>query len=280
MAACKVGTVEALETCKVGAVSRGVRQRFPGKVADAYWGHGIPDAEAAMKRRKTTIAGIACGVLCAACVFAYVQSVRGDAEAARAEALSRYGGEQVEVCVARRDVAAGEKVDAAAIETKLWVADLLPADAARAASDVVGRTATSSILAGEVVSLKRFGEASATVDVPAGLAALSVPAKTVQAVGGALAPGARADLYASGDTSTAAVARDVLVLATSSSAADGAASADVTWVTVAVEPESVQEIIAASRKAELYFALPAADGGSGGSGKAESRADAGAEGSR
>lgn len=229
-----------------------------------------------MKRRKTTTAvGIACGVLCAACVFAYLQSVRGDAEAARAEALSRYGGEQIEVCVARRDVAAGEKVDAAAVETKLWVADLLPADAARSSSEVVGRTATSSILAGEVVSLKRFGEASASIDVPAGYAALSVPAKTVQAVGGALAPGARADLYASGDVSTAAVARDVLVLATSSSGADGAASADVTWVTVAVEPESVQEIIAASRKAELYFALPAADG----AGEADGRASAGTGGS-
>ena len=87
------------------------------------------------------VAGIACGVLCAACVLAYLTSVRGEADAARAEALARYGGEQVEVCVARRDVAAGEKVDAAAVETRLWVADLLPADAVRAAGDVVGRTA-------------------------------------------------------------------------------------------------------------------------------------------
>ena len=99
--------------------------------------------------------------------------------------------------------------------------------------------------------------------MPAGFAALSVPAKTVQAVGGALAPGSRADLYASGDTATAAVARDVLVLATSAGGADGAAAADVTWVTVAVKPESVQEVIAASRKAELYFALPAAGEGAG-----------------
>ena len=216
-----------------------------------------------MRRRKTTVAGIACGVLCAACVLAYLTSVRGEADAARAEALARYGGEQVEVCVARRDVAAGEKLDASAVETKLWVADLLPADAVRAAGDVVGRMATSSILAGEVLSTRRFGEASTSIDVPAGFAALSVPAKTVQAVGGALAPGSRADLYASGDTATAAVARDVLVLATSAGGADGAAAADVTWVTVAVKPESVQEVIAASRKAELYFALPAAGEGAG-----------------
>ena len=85
-------------------------------------------------------------------------------------------------------------------------------------------------------------------------------------MGGALAPGSRADLYASGDTSTTAVARDVLVLATSAGGADGAVTADVTWVTVAVEPESVQEVIAASRKAELYFALPASGDAVGGGG--------------
>lgn len=210
-----------------------------------------------MRRRKTMVAAIACGVLCAACVFSYLSSVRGEADAARAEALARYGGEQVEVCVAKRDIAAGEKVDATALETKLWVADLLPADAVRSSQDVVGRTATSSILAGEVLSLKRFGEVSSSIDVPAGFAAISVSAKTVQAVGGALTPGVRADLYASGDTSTVVVARDVLVLATSSDGTNGAAAADVTWVTVAVKPDAVQEIIAASQKAELYFALPA-----------------------
>ena len=52
-----------------------------------------------MKRNRTAFAGIVCGFLCAACVLAYTQGVRGEAEAARAEALARYGGEQLEVCV-------------------------------------------------------------------------------------------------------------------------------------------------------------------------------------
>ena len=40
--------------------------------------------------------------------------VRGEAERARADALARYGGDQVEVCVAKRDIAAGETVDSGA----------------------------------------------------------------------------------------------------------------------------------------------------------------------
>ena len=71
-----------------------------------------------MRRNKTAAAGAICGVLCALCVLGYTQSVRGEAERARADALARYGGDQVEVCVAKRDIAAGETVDSGAIETR------------------------------------------------------------------------------------------------------------------------------------------------------------------
>ena len=180
-----------------------------------------------MKRSRTTIIGMACGLACAACVFAYAQGVRGEADAARAEALARYGGEQLEVCVAKRDIAAGESVDASAVETRLWVADLLPAEAFRSSGDVVGKKASSTILAGEVLSERRFRDAGSRLDVPEGLTALSVPAKDVQAVGGAVAAGSRVDVYATGGTSTDVLASGVLVLATSASAQESTTDAKV-----------------------------------------------------
>ena len=139
-----------------------------------------------MRRNKTAAAGAICGVLCALCVLGYTQSVRGEAERARADALARYGGDQVEVCVAKRDIAAGETVDSGAIETRLWVADLLPPEAVRQTSEVVGSKASSTVHSGEVLSARRFGAASAAIDVPDGKVAISVPAKDVQAVGGAV----------------------------------------------------------------------------------------------
>lgn len=209
-----------------------------------------------MGRRKTTMAAsAACGVLCAVCVALYMHGVRSEADAARAEALERYGGEQIEVCVATRDLPAGRAVEAGDLETKMWIADLLPADAARSVEEVEGKVPSTPIMEGEVVVLKRFEGQGASLDVPDGLAAVSVPAADVQAVGGSLAAGSTADLYASGGTSTALLASDVLVLATSSTGSEGAA-AELSWVTVAVAPESVQEVIDASQKSELYFALP------------------------
>lgn len=226
-----------------------------------------------MNRKKAKVLSIACGVLCAACVLAYLQSVRGEADAARAEALERYGGEQLEVCVAKRDIAAGENVDAGAVETRLWVADLLPADALRSPDAVVGRQATSSILAGEVLSSKRFDQLREQLEVPDGLVAVSVPAKSVQAVGGAVVAGSHVDMYASGSSSTEVLARNVLVLATSASGAASGASADISWITMALEPESVQEVVAAAQRTELHFALPGA-AASGHSAAASSSASA------
>lgn len=208
-----------------------------------------------MNQRKTTIAAITCGVVCAACVIAFMMTVQGQADEARAETLARYGGEQVEVCVAARDIVAGERVDAGAVRMKLWVADLLPDDPVRLSSEVVGKTASSNILRGEVISARRFATTSSNLEVPQGKVAISVPAKEVQAVGGSLLPGMRVDVYSTGDTTTALVAEGVSVLATSV-AKEGSTLSGMTWVTLAVDPSKVQELIASSSKASLYFTLP------------------------
>lgn len=227
-----------------------------------------------MKRKRTTVVGVVCGMVCAVCVVAYLQGVRGEAEAARAEALARYGGEQLEVCVAKRDIAAGEPVQVGSIETRLWVADLLPAQAVRSADEVAGKTASSTILAGEVLSLRRFQGEGAQVEVPEGLAAVSVPAKDVQAVGGAVAAGSRVDMYATGGTSTDLLASGVLVLATSASSGEPSADAKVSWITLAVEPDRVQEVVSAAQRTDLYFSLPGEGAASGQSANDEGQEDA------
>ena len=209
-----------------------------------------------MKQKQMMAIAIGCGVACAVCVGVFMASVQGQADAARAEALARYGGEQVEVCVATRDIIAGERVDLSAVEVKLWVADLLPEGALRSAGDAVGKVATSSILKGEVVSAKRFESARDTLDVPEGKEAVSVPAKAVQAVGGAVRPGMKVDVYSSGDTTTSVIAQSVMVLATSVGESGSLASSGAGWITLAVDSGKTNEIIAASNKTTLYFVIP------------------------
>ena len=208
-----------------------------------------------MDRRKTTAIAISCGIACAICIALFLASVQGEAAAAHAEALSRYGGEQVEVCVATRDVPAGERVDSGAVTTKLWIADLLPEQAVRHSSEIVGKTIASPIYKGEVFTARRFERNENELSVPDGKVAISVPAKAVQAVGGALRQGMLVDVYASGDTSTTAIARNVVVLATSASDQNSLTGSS-SWVTLAIDPSKVEEMVASSNRMELYFVLP------------------------
>ena len=217
-----------------------------------------------VKRRlnKTLWAGCACGLLCALCVGAYLLSIDEEKRAAEAEMLSRYGGDQVQVCVAKHDIAAGETVAEGDVDERVWVASLLPADAVLRREDAVGKQVGSTILAGEVISTARFGFDTSAIDVPRGSYALSVPAKEVQAVGGALRPGVSADVYAVGSSSTTKLASEALILATSASQDAKGSGADA-WVTLAVQPSRVQEMIQAAEGQTLYFALPGPAGGEG-----------------
>ncbi len=209
-----------------------------------------------MKRSKSMIAGIACALGCMVCVGLYMGQVDAEAQAYRREAMERYGGEQTEVCVASRDIAAGETIGDSAVETRTWLAALLPEGAVASPAEVVGRQAGSSILEGEVVTAKRLEASQAALQVPDGLVAVSVPAREVQAIGGALAPGMRADVYAIGATSTSKLLSEALIVATSASSAELSGPSAISWVTLAVSPSAVEELIAAAEGMELYFVLP------------------------
>ena len=201
-----------------------------------------------MAINKTKWGALACGLCCALCVALYLASVRGEVDAARAEALERYGGDQVEVCVAKRDLAAGEVVDASAVVTKMWVADLLPDTAVTDSSQIIGRRLGSNVIKGEVLCFRRTEVSDSELAVPAGMAAISVPARPVQAVGGSVEPGMEVDVYATGPVSTTKLVGGALVLATSAASESGATAE---WVTLAVEPERVQEVVAAAQNLEL-----------------------------
>ncbi len=244
-----------------GAKSMLVRTGWAGK------------GEKPMRRKKSLIAGLVCGLLCIAAILLYAQELNDQVEAERAEALARFGGEQVEAYVATKDIAAGEAVTAANSEKRLWVGELLPQDAVLDLATVEGKALSSPVYAGEVVSMRRFeGRGAATLQVPEGLCAVSVPSKSVSAVGGSVTAGSTVDVYATSGTATERLAASVLVLSTSATSAEGDdAETDISWVTLAVAPDLVQELIEAAQKTELYFTLPS----EGASLDAEDAADSG-----
>ena len=205
--------------------------------------------------RRTVALGIASGLACALCVGLYAAQIGQEAQLQRAEALEKYGGVQVEAYVARRDLSAGEALDDSMVEKRQWLAELLPAGAVTDLESVRGQQLGSLVFAGEVLCEGRMQAQGNQLVVPEGLCAVSVPAKDVQTVGGSLVAGMEADLYMIGPSGSSLLASRVPVLAVGR---EGAAS-NSSWVTVAVRPSLVHELVQAAQSYVLYFALPGAD---------------------
>ena len=232
-------------------------------------------------KKSVLVAGIVFGVICAACMALFALMVQQEADSARAEAMERYGGEQVEVLVATKDIYPGDAVDSSNSTMRTWLSDLLPEGCITNYDSIKGQQVTSLVIAGEAISSKRFSSSKTSLDIPDGCVALSVPAEDVQAVGGAITPGMNVDVYATG-SQTSCIGQGLLVLATNADTS-GETRTNVSWVTLAVPLEQSQEFVTASQSMEIYFTLPAsqqsdvADSENSESSAAESKSESGSD---
>lgn len=217
-----------------------------------------------MKRRTRIALSVVSGVAAAIAALLYASSVQAEAQKAQQEALARYGGEVVSVCVATRDIEPGDVMDESCVANEEWIASLLPPDAVTSLDDVLGKTATSSIPRRSVLSPQYFKRDEKAVSVPSGKVAVSVASDAEHAVGGALVRNAVVDVYVSRDAVADRLVR-ARVLDTSAIANGGG---DISWVTLAVDPASVRELLSATTKGMVTLVVPGdteqdAEGGDG-----------------
>jgi pilus assembly protein CpaB len=217
--------------------------------------------------KKRIVLALICGVVAAGAMAWYATGVRAEATQTRQQALSAYGGEQVGVYTATRDIAVGETLTSENVSSQLWLSDLLPAGALGEQGEVFGQTVTVPLMKNEPVVAAKLGELKAVVNVPEGLCAVSIPSKDVLAVGGAIRAGVFVTVYAADAEMVELIAEEVLILETSNAAFETAGTGSdlfgsstsrpqLAWVTLAVDPEIAQELIAASRTKELHLVLP------------------------
>ena len=211
-----------------------------------------------MRTKLSLSLGIICALISGVLFYTYTQNIQNSMQEERAETLSQYGGEQVEVCIATRPLAAGEKMTADLMQKHTWLVDLLPKDVIQNPEEVIGQTLASPILEGEPISKQRFSAEKQELSVPENSVALSLPAQDVRSVGGALTEGMKVDVYATGKSESSRILNDALVLATSLGSAKEESS-QLNWITLAVDPERVEEIVEASHRLELCFVLPNPD---------------------
>lgn len=204
-----------------------------------------------MKRTTRLILSAVAGIAAAVLSFAAIQGARADAERLEQEAMAQYGGERVSVCVALREIEPGEEIDEGNVEVVEWVSTLLPERAVTSLQDVAGRLATSRIPAHAPLSESHFVRAEESVEVPRGRVAVSVASDPEHAVGGGAERGDEVEVYASVD-GVAHRLMDAEVIDTSMNK-DGS---KLQWVTLAVRPSAVKELLSATSQGMVTLVKP------------------------
>lgn len=215
-----------------------------------------------MRKKSRVVLSVACGAFAVALSVAYADAAKGEAEAARAEALERYGGEVTSLVVARTGLSAGDVVSQADVEVREWLSDLAPEGALGSIDDVVGYRLTSAVAAGSPLSEVDFAALVGTLEVPEGRVAVSVHLSDKTGVTGPLAAGSRLLAYEVGESGPALISGDVTVVGTGVQSSVQTSSAST--LTLAVEPDDVTRVLMAAADGTLRLAVPAEGVGSSG----------------
>lgn len=206
----------------------------------------------AVDRKWRLLISVVSGLAAAGLFALYSAQMQSQVEQERREALERYGGETVSVCVAARGIDPGESLDEDNVRVEEWVPGLLPEDALTSLRDVVGRTATSRIPKHAAISSAYFERRDHDSEVPKGTVAIAVPTDSEHAVGGSLKRGETVDVYVVKDgVSNRLCSAEVL---DTSSLANGGGSLE--WVTLAVKAESSHEVLSATAIGPLSIVRP------------------------
>ncbi|MDR2671946.1 MAG: Flp pilus assembly protein CpaB [Coriobacteriales bacterium] len=219
--------------------------------------------------KRRLLVAAACGLVAALLITFYTSGLEAQATQVRDSALAEYGGTRIEVLTVTRDVAAGESITSENATMQPWLANLLPEGAFTSPDAAYGQAVSMPIYKNEPVLSTKLTDQTRQIEVPDGLCALSIPVTDEMAVGGALVPGSAVDVYAIGAHVVSLVVADVLVLESSNGYGAAASSTSsspslfgsgsrtaLKWVTLAVQPEMVTELLTVARDKNLSLVLP------------------------
>lgn len=210
-----------------------------------------------MSRRFKIVLSGAFALLAIVLCLAYGESVRAEEESRRQETLTRYGGEVVSLVVATSQLEEGQVISAGDVAKRDWVSDLVPEGAITSLDDVVGKKVTVAVASGAPITQLNLRETGATVEVPSGTIAVSVPLTDKLGVGEGVVAGDRLVAYRVSDGAATVLAREATVLSLPEGAKTLASGSQA--MTIALAPEDVSSVLAASTEGSLRFGLPASD---------------------
>ena len=164
--------------------------------------------------------------------------------------------QQADVVVMTRDVAEPRPLNADDLGIRTVAAELAPADSLRSIDDAIGLTPRAPLLQGQIVMASAV--AADIVEfrgwsLDKGMRAIALPVRVIDALGGAIVPGARVDVLALPVTGRAPAGRTAEVLITSAAVLDVRGESGAAYVPHEAKTITIDHI------ASVVIAIAAAD---------------------
>lgn len=205
-----------------------------------------------MTKKARILISVLSALLASFCFFAYVQSVRAEAEKSRAEAIQKYGGELTSILVATKQIEPGETLSSSNTQVKSWISDLIPEGAITNPESVMGRTVSSVIGVGMPVVSLHLRSVASQITIPENLIGLTISHGEKYGLAERLSAGTKLAAYEVTDSLITCIASDISVLSDDTEGTLYTSSS----VTLGLTPEQVPAVLSAYARGTLRFTLP------------------------
>ena len=205
-----------------------------------------------MTKKTRILISVLSALLASFCFFAYVQSVRAEAEKSRAEAIQKYGGELTSILVATKQIEPGETLSSSNTQVKSWISDLIPEGAITNPESVMGRTVSSVIGVGMPVVSLHLRSVASQITIPENLIGLTISHCEKYGLAERLSAGTKLAAYEVTDSLITCIASDISVLSDDTEGTLYTSSS----VTLGLTPEQVPAVLSAYARGTLRFTLP------------------------
>lgn len=217
--------------------------------------------------RKHLLVAIGCGVGAAIFFGIFLGLLVHSSQQKQEKIVAQYGGEIVDVCIAKKTIKPGALLTPADYAYKSYPVSLLPQDAILKKSSLYIRNRRTSVVVfkGEVLTKSHLiNSIHKNDEIPSGFTAVTLETDTVRALGGEITPGMHVTVMSTQDAlKTKMLVNNVEVLSSnkqgkekSGSIIGGSDAKEISWVTIAIPDKNVQEVITASVAGATYLVLP------------------------
>ncbi len=178
------------------------------------------------------------------------QSIRGEYEKARADLISKFGSDVVDVVVAKVPLEPGDVIDSKNCEVVSWVAPLIPKDAIVSMDEVEGSVVQNPQAQGAPLTQLTFRKNTDQIEVPSGYVALNLPNSDKLGIQASIQAGSQLAAYEVKDKKASLITSNMRVIS---------CSEKQKTCLVALLPNEIPKILEVMDKGALRVVMPAQD---------------------